>query len=635
MDKRHIGSVGLGVAVVLFVALNAVGGALLKRVRLDLTEDQLFTLSQGTRNILADIDEPIRLSFYFSRSLTEEVPEISGYAIRVEELLQEYVLASGGALELRVVDPASFSVEEDEAVASGVQGVSVSAAGDLFYFGLVATNATDVSHVIPFFDPNQEAFLEYELSRFVHDLSHPEKARLAILSALPIVAGPPPTYPGAPPPATGWYLLEQLRQAYEVELLAADASAVPAGTDVLLVVHPKDLSQGSLYAIDQFVLGGGRALVLVDPHCEDDRPPADPGNPLAGMGTPRASDLAPLLEAWGVGYDPARLLGDRAAAMYVQAGSQARPERTPYVVWLELTGDCLDQQDPVTSGLGAVRVASAGMLEPLDGASTRFTPLIRSTEEAAELETSAVQFFPQPKDLLASFAPAGQRYTLAARVTGEVLSAFPDGPPDAAAEAGSEGPPARPPEHLAASVAPLHVIIVADVDLGADRWWVQFQNFFGSRLPVPVASNGDFLLNAVDSLAGSTDLLEVRGRGRSDRPFVRIEQLRREAEQRYLAEEQRLQQELRDTERRINELQSQREETASLVLTPAQAAEIERFQESRVETRKKLRAVKHELGKEIEQLQNTLMFANTLGVPLVLLLLALGARWARGRARNL
>ena len=634
-NKGMLGTAGLAVAVVLFVALNALSGDLLRSARLDLTEQGLYTLSQGTRNILTQIDEPITLRFYYSRGLTEQVPEIVTYANRVQELLEEYVQESGGKLRLEVIEPAPFSEEEDEAVAAGVQGVPIPPAGDLFSFGLVAVNATDETAVIPFFDPSNEAFLEYELSRFIHKLSHPERPRLGVLSALPVQGGPPPQFPGAPPGGDPWYLFTLLGDQFDVEYLPQELDVVPDDVDVLAVIHPKGFGEDTLYAIDQFVLGGGAALVMVDPHSEEDRPPSDPSNPLAGMGTPRGSDLAPLLAAWGVEYDSSVLLGDRASALYVSSGAQARPERTPYVAWVDLGGDCLDADDPATAGLGALRLAAAGVLSPVPGATTRFTPLVRSSDDACELEVSTIQFFPQPKDLLASFAPTGQRYTVAARVTGPCSSAYPDGRPSLGADEADDEPDeeeqASSDEHLTASKDSIHVVVVADADMAADGWWVQFQSFFGARIPTPTSSNGDFLLNVLDSLSGSSDLVEVRGRGRSERPFERIEALRRQAEQRYLAEEQRLQDSLRDTEKRLNDLQSQRDEAASLILTPEQAAEIERFQDQRVATRKALRAVKHELSKDIEGLKDSLMFANTLGMPLLVLLAALGAWFARGR----
>jgi ABC-type uncharacterized transport system involved in gliding motility auxiliary subunit len=640
MTKGMMGTAGLIAAAVLFVALNSLGGRALKGARLDLTEGNLYTLSDGTRNILSDIDEPIRLTFYYSRGLTDQVPEITGYAKRVNELLDEYVLASDGQLQLRVVDPAPFSEEEDEAVSAGIQGLPIPPAGDLFYFGLVATNAVDESQVIPFFDPNQEPFLEYELSRFVHQLDDPAVKRLAVLAGLPVGgSAPPPQMPGQPPqpPMPGWYLVELLRESYDVDLLEPTATEIPAGTDVLLVVHPKAFSDDTLYAVDQFVLGGGSALVMVDPRCEEDAPPPDQSNPFAGMNADQSSDLGPLLQAWGVAFDPQQVTTDRSSALYVSTGAQGRPDRTPYVAWMELAGDCLDADDPTTSGLGGLVFAGTGSLGPLEGAASTFTTLVRTTEDSSFVMVEDLAMFPyspSPQDLLTQFVPGGERQTVIARVTGEASSAYPDGPPGlGAAEEAAEGPPAPPPgDHLTASEGPLHVIVVADADFGADRWWVQFQSFFGARMPIPTASNGDFLLNAIDSLAGSSDLLDVRGRGRYERPFQKIEELRRLAEQRYLDEEQRLQEELRETERRINELQSQREETASLILTPEQAEAIEGFQTARVETRKKLRAVKHDLSKDIDGLQDALMFANTLGTPLLVLLAALGAWWSRGRS---
>jgi len=635
MNTKASGTTALIFAVVLFLALNGLVGMTLRSARIDLTEQSLYTLTDGTRSILSDLDEPISLRFYFSRGLASEVPEILTYANRVGELLDEYVAASDGGLRLTTIDPAPFSEEEDEAVGAGVQGVPVPPAGDPFYFGLVATNSTDESEVIRFFDPGNEQFLEYDLTRSIDKLARTARSKIGVLSALPMGGTGAPAFPGAPPQRPGWYVLEMLGELFEVEQLDPLSEAIPADVDVLFVVHPKAFSDGMLFAIDQFVLAGGRALVMVDPHSEEDMPPQDPNNPLAGMGTPRGSDLGPLLAAWGVQFDGEKVLADRGSALMVSSPSAGGgQERKPYVAWIQLDGENTDQEDPVLSGLGGLIFAAAGALEPLPEATTTMTPMVWSSEDASTISTSSIQFFPQPGELLANFFPGKGKYTLAARITGPAKTAFPDGLPSAEDDAADgDAEAAGPKPEALASSDEIHVVVVADADMAADRWWVRFQNFFGTRVPMQTASNGNFVLNVLESLSGSTDLISVRSRGRFERPFERIDELRREAELAFQARERELQLELRETEQRLTELQTEREDGSSQILTTEQRAEIARFQEQRVSTRKALRSVKHDLSKDIESLQDRLKFANVLGVPLMVLAAALGAWLIRRKQR--
>jgi ABC-type uncharacterized transport system involved in gliding motility auxiliary subunit len=637
MSTRASGNTALIVAFVLFLALNGLVGMTLRGARIDLTEQGLYTLTDGTRSILANLDEPISLRYYFSRGLAAEVPQILTYANRVGELLDEYVAAADGGLRLVTIDPAPFSEEEDEAVSAGVQGLPVPPAGDLFYFGLVATNSTDATEVIRFFDPSNEQFLEYDLTRFIDKLAHTERPKIGVLSALPMGGTPAPQFPGAPPQQPGWYVLDMLAELFEVELLDPFAEDIPGDVELLFVVHPKAFSDGMLFAIDQFVLAGGRALVMVDPHSEEDAPPQDPNNPLAGMGTPRGSDLGPLLAAWGVQFDGDKLLADRASALTVTSpGAAGAQERVPYLVWVQLDAENTDQDDPVLAGLGGLIFAAAGVLKPTPDATTSLTPMVWSSEDSSTIATSSIQFFPQPKDLIRDFFPGKGKYTVAARITGPALTAFPDGVPGEADDAADDDEPeaaGAEPVQLTASDS-IHVIVVADADMAADRWWVRFQNFFGTRMPMQTASNGNFVLNVLESLSGSTDLISVRSRGRSERPFDTIDELRRQAELDYQVREQELQQELRETERRLNELQTEREDGSSQILTAEQRSEIARFQDQRVTTRKALRAVKHDLSKDIESLQDRLKFANVLGVPLLVLMAALSAWLIRRKQRT-
>jgi ABC-type uncharacterized transport system involved in gliding motility auxiliary subunit len=631
MNKQRISLAGLAVALVLFFAVNMASSALLRGARLDLTENGLYTLSEGTENILATMDEEVTLRFYFSRSLATDYPDLKRYAQRVVELLEEYTSRAGARLRLFVSDPEPFSEEEDRAVAYGMQGVPVNAAGELLYFGLSGTNSTDEEEVIPFFQVRREEFLEYDLTKLIYNLAFPEKKVVGLLSTLPIEGGPfNPMNPRAIP--VPWLIVDQIRQAFEVRTLRATATEIPAEVDILMLVHPQGLSPQLLYSIDQFVLGGGRLLAFVDPHCEAQQVPQDPNNQLAALTADRTSDLGPLLAAWGVELAEQKVVGDRLNAQRVVMGNQP----VEYVAWLRLGEGEVNSDDPVTSNLTKeINMATAGALRALPGASTSFTPIIETSSESMEIDRLQVALQPNPTSLLESFLPGGSPLTVAARVSGPATSAYPDGPPEGAPE--SEDAPAEEEAvpHRAASEQDINVVLIADADMLEDRWWVNVQNFFGNRIAIPSANNADLVINVLDNLSGSNDLISLRSRARFNRPFDRVAEIRRVAEDRFRNKEQELEQRLRETEEKINELQSQKEGGVSaIILSPEQQAEIEAFRAERLDTRKELREVKHQLKKDIERLGSQLKLLNIFVLPLVLPALIALLAMMRSRARS-
>lgn len=617
MWKTLHSGLGLAVALGLFFAINAASDAALEGARIDLTENRLFTLDQGTLNILADLESPIVLRFYYSKKVAEDqdLKDVQTYAQRVQELLEEYAMRSNGMVELRVIDPEPFSEDEDRAVGYGLQGVPVNAAGEQFYFGLVGTNEVGDEEVIPFFQNSRESFLEYDITKLVYSLAHPEKPAVGLITSLPLEGGPAnpfqPNQRNQP-----WMVMEALRQLFDVRTLEKTVDEIPEDIGILLLVHPKDLPDATLYAIDQFVLRGGKLIAFIDPHCEADPVPQDPNNPLAGATADRSSDLGPLMEAWGVEMDENKIAADRTLAHRVQLRGQVME----YVVWMGLTGDQCSDDDPITSELDSLNFALAGALKHREDAATTFTPLVQTTDEAMLVDRFMVAIGPDPERLLQDYVPGGEPLTLVARIGGPAKSAFPDGPPakpETAADE-EEDEDGEPPQHLAESQGDIHVLLVSDADMLEDRWWVRVQNFFGQRIATPSSDNVDLLVNALDNLSGNADLISLRSRGRYQRPFERVAELRRRAEDRYRAEEQALEAKLEETEKRINELQSQKEGgVASLILSPEQRAEIEAFRQEQKETRKKLREVRHQLSKEIESLGSWLKWSNMLGMPLL------------------
>jgi ABC-type uncharacterized transport system involved in gliding motility auxiliary subunit len=641
MNRKLLGTGGLGAAAVLLLSVNVVSNSALRSARMDLTEDGLYTLSENSERILEKLEENVTLRLYFSAQLAKEYAPAAGllvYARRVEELLDEYAARSRGRLSIEVHDPEPFTEVEDDAVRYGLSGVPLPDGKGTLYFGLAGTNSVDDLEVLPFFQPEKEAFLEYDLARIVHRLAHPERPTVGILSTLPIEGAlMDPRMLGREMPEP-WLFLDSVRQLYQTQTLQPNLTEVPAEVDVLLVVHPKDLPESALYAVDQFVLRGGKLLAFVDPHCEADIPPPDPQNPMAAMMAKKSSTLGPLFDAWGVKLADGELAGDLASALKVNYGTRSgREEPISYVLWLQLGPERIADDEVVTDGLSTLRVGTAGILSAAEGARTTFKPLLTTSPDSERIPASQIQFQPDPAALLATFfsptRPAvDQPLTLAAYVSGPASSAFPAGRPTGADEA--EAAPATS-EHLAESQGPISVVVVADCDLLQDRWWAQAFNFGGARMISKTADNGDLVTNALDFLGGSTDLIGLRGRGRSTRPFTVVDELKREAEAAFRAEEQRLIDEQSRVEQRLNELLTQQGDSGSILITPEVEAEIERLREEQVKTRANLRRVRRDLEKDVEALGTRLKFLNIAAVPIVVALSALGLAAARGgRRRN-
>ena len=609
MKRVMYSGAGLLLIALAFLLFNAFSGLVFTHARLDLTEQKLYTISEGTKTILEGLDKPIELDFFYSDEATKGLVALRNYARRVEELLRAYERESGGKLKLHVVDPEPFSEEEDRAAELGLQAVPLNQGGDKVYFGLAATNAEGRTQSIPFFALDQEEFLEYELSRLVQSLASPQMPVVGVLSDLPITGGFDMRTQQATPP---WTVLEQIRQLFHIESLERNVDMIPANVSVLMLVHPKALPEPTLYAIDQFVMRGGKLLVFLDPYSEADPGMGFmPGEPGDGKG----SNLTPLLKAWGVHMAPDRVVLDAANAMSVGVGEERRPVRHPG--WLSLPQETMDTDDVTTASLESLTMATAGFLEPLENATTRFTPLVQSSTYAMPIEAQRFATLENPEVLLRDLEPTGERYTLVARIQGPARSAYPDG-----IEGRKDG---------LKDSASINVIAVADTDLLADRMWVQVQDFFGQRMPQPWADNGTFVVNALDNLSGTDALISVRSRGRFARPFVVVEELQRQAENRFREKEEALQQRLAATEAQLAELQGPNADGA-IELTAEQQAALQRYMQEKLRMRKELREVRYQLNADIDALGRLLKFFNIALVPLVLTLgVLLTWLWRRRR----
>ncbi|TQV85623.1 ABC transporter [Exilibacterium tricleocarpae] len=606
-----------GAGLALLAVVLVAGAGLIQQLpywRLDLTQDRLYTLSEGSRQILADINEPIALSFFFSDQVAQQFPRQREFARRVRELLEEYASLSGGKLTLEVVDPEPFSTAEERAAEAGLQGLPGGAGSFAVYFGLLGTNAAGEQQVISLFSLQREAFLEYDISQLIYRLDNAKPAVVGVIASLEVFGGfDVRTRQPAPP----WLVIEQLQQLTRVRALDPTTVAIDADVDVLLIIHPRELSAPTRYAIDQFVLRGGRALIFVDPHAE---------MALPGAGR---SALPALFAAWGVAFDPEQVLGDSKWALRLATAEDKLP--LPHLGLFGLQDDALHRDDIVTADLENINLATAGSVAPAPGATTRWVPLLTSSDSAMPMASDKFANLRDHGKLLQGFVPTGQRYTLAARVRGPVSSAFPEGPPAAPDAAGPTGQT----PHLQASQRDINIVVVADTDMLSDRLWVQVSDFFGQRVAAPWANNGAFVINAVENLSGSADLISVRSRGTYTRPFEVVERLQRVATERFQEQEQILMDKLEQLEVQIQQLSQTEQGEMVLESDAAQRQDIKAFELEKLQVRRDLRQVQHQLRKDIGALETRLLLINAALVPGLLTLGAIGLAWMRRRRRRI
>jgi ABC-type uncharacterized transport system involved in gliding motility auxiliary subunit len=641
MNKQNLTLTGLALALVLFFAINIAANAGLRSVRVDLTEDKIFTLDEGSKTIAKGIDEPINLYFYFSRSAAREYPPVMEYADRVLGMLREYERGSNGNIHLSVVDPEPFSEEEDKAVEQGVQGAPLPS-GDMLYFGLVGTSSTDARESIPFFalDEDKQRTLEYDLSKLVWTLAHPDKKKVGILTALPIEGGggnPMMGQQGAP----RWQILDQLEDFFKVEVLPSTTDKLE-GIDILVVIHPRDFTDATLYLIDQWALAGKPLVVFVDPQCDVDPGASDdPSNPMSRFTAKKGSDMEKLFQAWGFELVKNKVvcdkeLGVRRAVRSRDGRSQAD---TTVVFFLRLGEKEASREDPITRLLGNLLMMTPGSLRKRPEGTTTFTPFLQTSESSQEVDSTQFQFMPEPQQLLANFVPGYERLTLGARVTGEVKTAFPDGKPGAPKEPEAEPKPEgeTPASGLTASSAPLDLVVYSDADLLHDQMWMQELGRIGQQVLVrPISENVDLLKNTIESVSGGAELMSIRMRGKTSRPFERVQELQRDSDQRFLARQQELERKLQDAERRLNELQKAKADGSEELVTAEQRKEEEKVREEFVQTRRDLRDVKHQLHKDIAGLGTSLKWLNIALMPALVCAaaVALGAWRSQQRSRK-
>ena len=636
MRRLWFSIVGVLAAAGIAIGINLFADARLGSVQADLTASHLYTLSAGTKQILAGLKGPVTLRLFYSRKLGATVPSYGSYSDQVREMLRNYAAISGGKLKVEFYDPEPYSDTEDRALAYGLQGVPVDQGGEQVWFGLVGSNQVDDERTIPFFQAERQRFLEYDLTKLIYELSNPKRPVIGLMTPLPMEGDPRAMMMARQQGGNVGQPFASdvlLRQTNTVKIVPTDAQVIDADIQVLLVAQPPtNMPEATLYAIDQFVMRGGRLMMMVDPWSELAASAPSP----TGMPTEDAhSDLKKLFDAWGIVFDPTQAVGDLTGAWRVRAAGDG-VQAVNYVAWFSIR-DGINKEDPATADLKSVTVASPGALSKAEGASIEFTPLLTTSARSALIPSAKLRM-PEPAALLAAFQPDGKTRVVAARIRGVLKSAF-------------TGPPALPegvkrpdnfPEHKAGTDAPANMVVVADSDILADRFWVRIADFFGQPTATPFADNGPFVANLIGTLAGGDALIGLRSRGDTNRPFTVIAHMQGDAEAKYRKTQQELQKHLEDVEKKLRTLRTGGEQEAGkarpeAVITPEQRAAIDEARADIVKTRQQLRTVQLELNRDIAHLETTLRVLNIVLVPTLLALLAIALafiqRTRRARAR--
>ena len=623
--KSFLFSLG-GVAAVLVIsgAANLIANA--RGWRLDATENKIFTLSNGTRQILDGLEPEVTIRFYATRDDNAMPVMLRSYAERVEDLLREYESLADGMLDVQVLDARPDPEVADSAALDGVPPQQIDL-GSSIYFGLSFT-CIDQKSAIPFLSPERENLLEYDITRAISEVSTFEKRTIGLMSSLDVLGSPASMMMNpamAPQQQEPWIAMEELQSMFEVEQLEFNGEPIPGEIDVLVLVHPAAIDEATEFQIDQFLLRGGQLIAFLDPQCLVAQQ-QQPRNSMMPQMTGAASDLPNLLEAWGL------RLSSQVVADPVFRTVMARPGGAPAPVSgvLSINPDGLNPDDVVTSQMDSLLMVFAGAFEGEPETGLEATRLVYSSAQASLVDRMAAQ------GAAAGEASEQAPLPLALRLSGTFSTAFPDGRPaepaadedggeqaEPAADAGGESGAGAADDFLTRSEQPGSVVLVGDVDMLFDNFAVESQNILGQRLVMPINGNLSLFLNSVELLAGDSELITIRSRGAIRRPFTVVREMEAEAEARYRDQIARLEDELNQTQQRLAQLQQVQPEDGKLLLTPEQEEEIRKFEQRRAEVRNELKKVRRELRQDVEQLQARIKWANILGMPLIVV--AIGA----------
>jgi ABC-type uncharacterized transport system involved in gliding motility auxiliary subunit len=609
--------------VLLFIGLvlvNFLASAL--PLRLDLTAESIYSLSPGTRAMLGKVGEPVTLELYFSKDANGLPIAYKNYAARVQEMLRQYVRASRGKLTLNVINPRPDTPEEEKATAAGLAPQVSKQGGEPFFFGLVVIQA-DQLKTIPAFTPQREQFLEYDLSKLVYSVQQFDKRKLGLLTSLPLQGSSPQDMQMMmmmmrQRPQPGQYVVEEWSQSFQIIKVEPAATELPAGLDALAVIHPENVSPRLQFAIDQFLLAGKPVFLAIDPVSQYFK---QQGGQQAMMGGPQpmvASDLPALLSAYGVAYDPQKVVGDLENATQVQTGGGGIAR---FPIWLSLGKGNFNAKALPTAQLNSAVFIEAGSLAPKAGSGLTFTPLIETSAQAGDMPAAMLQFA-QPDDVAKQIVPSGKK-TIAALVTGKFKTAFPDGapkndPPADPAKKDDKPEPVKSADALKESKTTSTFFVIADTDWLFDDYSVRKFNFFGQTAAEPFNDNLALAANTLEFLGGSPDLISIRGKGTSLRPFTVVRRMEVEAQKKYQEKLTELDARLAEVQKRLGEIQGPKTDGNRLVATPEMTKAIEDFQKQQAALRGERREIRRALREDIDALENRLLVFNLLAGPLLI-----------------
>lgn len=596
-------TIGIAAVALLFIAANFIASK--ARTRLDLTAEKAYTLSPGTRAILAKLDTPVQVRFYCTKNANAMPVFLTTYAQRVEDLLGEYRQASKGKIEIQRLNPEPDSDAEDSARLDGVEAQQTRT-GERIYLGL-SVGMLDQKQAIPFLTPDRERLLEYDVSRAIARVATAEKPTIGVMSALPVMGEMNPMAmqrgQNQPPP---WAFMGELKRDFNVKQVEVSADKIPDDIKVLLVIHPKGLSDGAQYALDQFVLRGGKLVAFVDPLCALDRAVAQTGM----MPPPSSSTLDKLFKAWGLTFDTATVVADMEHVAQLQQG--------PNPTVLALNENAINKDDVVSAQADNLLMAFAGAFAgtPADGLTK--TVLIKSSKNSQLTDARMAAI--AGGQIASNFAASGTEYSLAIRLAGKFKTAFPEGKPKPAASPGEQKPEEKPAEAgLKESAEPNAVVLIGDADMIQDPLTIREIQGLGQRLVMPVNSNLSFAQSVVEQLAGDSNLIAVRSRASRERPFTVVQKLQAEADASYRNKIKELEQNLAETQRKVNELQQSKDAGQRFILSPEQQQELVNFRKKEADAKVQLKEMRKKLRSEIDSLENRIKWVNIAGMPAVVI----------------
>ncbi len=630
-------ALAIGLLLVGLVLINYLASSI--PARLDTTAESIYSLSAGTKSMLGKVEEPVVIDLYFSKDASGLPIRYKNYATRVQEMLRQYVRAGRGKLTLNVINPRPDTPDEEKATAAGLTPQVSQQGGEQFFFGLIVTQA-DQQKSIPAFMPNREQFLEYDLSKLVYSVQQIDKRKLGLITSLPLQGTSPQEMQMMmmmrQQPQPGQYVINELEQSFKIVKVEASATELPADLDALAVIHPQGVTPKLQFAIDQFLLAGKPVFLAVDPSSQHFKRQSNPQQQMMGQGPQNvSSDLPALLNGYGIAYDPQKVVGDLENGTDLQNPQTRQVSRYP--TWLSLRKDSFNQKSLPTAQLSTTLFVESGSISAKPGSTTTFTPLIESSAQSGDVAGMMLQFA-QGDDLAKQVTPSGKK-TIAALVTGKFKSAFPDGAPKDEPKKDEPGKPPTPPAPTPTASGPAlteskttsTLFVIADTDWLFDDYSIQKMNFFGQTAAQPINDNLAFGANTLEFLGGSQDLISLRGKGSSLRPFTVVRAMEVEAQKQYQGKLTALDARLAEVQKKLSEIQGKKTEGNRLVASPEIAKAIADFQKQQAVMSGERRQIRRALREDIDRLEKKLLILN-IAVPIALVG-AFGLWFSRSRKK--